>query len=374
MTSHAPRVWFVAIALTACATAPIPEPSVIVATTFLPEIVAGGAREAHVLYQDGALPTPVPGGTLWTFGDTFLGTRNPDGSPAYAGDRSNTLALLPAGERDFPPKLRYLRSGDGVAKAPLALLDGENQKTRRLWPLAGVQLGGHSYMFYGLLDVTGPGPWGFKPVGTGLARSEQPFATYERLAPTGGGWPIDPTSIVRRDGWLYLYTPRRFHGEQELRSGLLIARVRPADVEQPHDYEFFAGLGDRGVPSWTAHVEDAIEAADGVWGQASVAWHPAVDGFLLATSANLFHANGIQLRRSATPWGPWSPLSPDDGWITVPERQGEQTPLVYCTMLHPELDAPGERTVTLTFCRMLKREWAFTNPEVVRVELGRGAR
>ncbi|MBM3649923.1 MAG: hypothetical protein FJX11_19255, partial [Alphaproteobacteria bacterium] len=88
-----------AVALVACATAPIPGPMAIVATTFLPEIAADGAREAHVLYQDGALPTPVPGGTLWTFGDTFLGTRNPDGSPAWAGDRSNTLALLSAGER-----------------------------------------------------------------------------------------------------------------------------------------------------------------------------------------------------------------------------------------------------------------------------------
>ncbi|MFY9345089.1 MAG: DUF4185 domain-containing protein [Planctomycetota bacterium] len=375
MTSRAPRAWFgAAVALAACATAPTPGPAAVVATTFLPEIAADGAREAHVLYQDGALPTPVPGGTLWTFGDTFLGTRNPDGSPAYAGDRSNTIALLPAGERSFPPKLRYLRSDDGVARAPLTLLDGEDAKTRRLWPLAGVQLGERSYMFYGLIDITGPGPWGFKPLGTGLARSDVAFGAYERLAPTGGGWPIDPTSIVQRDGWLYLYAPRRFHGEQALHSGLLIARVRPDDLERPDTYGFFAGRDERGEPLWTVRVEDAVEATDGVWGQASVAWHPAARAFLLATSSNLFRADGIQLRRSATPWGPWEPLSSSDGWITVPERPGEQTQLIYCTMLHPELDDPDGRTVTLTFCRMLKREWAFTNPELVRVELVGDAR
>jgi hypothetical protein len=350
--------------------APPPPAPEIVAATFLPEIAAEGAAAAQVLYQDGALPIPVEGGTLWTFGDTFLGTRANDGAPAYSGDRSNTLAFLPAGERSWPPPLRYLRADDGTAMAPLALLAGEDPRTRRLWPLAGVQLGDRSYLFYGLIDVIGPGPWGFRPVGTGLARSSTPFAAYERLAPADGGWPIDPTSIVAAGGWLYLYAPRRFDGEQALRSGLLIARVRPEQLEDPGGCEFFAGLDARGEPIWTAHIVDAVAAADDVWGQASVAWHPEAAAFVLATASNVFRPDGIQLRCSPTPFGPWSPLPPADGWIAVPERPGEQTQLVYCAMLHPELDAPGARTITLTFCRMLQRAWAFTNPEGLRVGLG----
>lgn len=368
--ASSPRASVFALALLAgCAASPAPWPPAIVATTFLPEIAADGARAARVLYQDGALPTPVPGGTLWTFGDTFLGTRNADGTPAYSGDRSNTIALLPAGERGYPPRLSYLRGDGGVAKAPLALLDGEDPKTRRLWPLAGVALPEGAYLFYGLIDVTVPGPWGFRAVGTGLACSDTPFAPYRRLADGRAGWPIDPTSIVQHDGWLFLYAPRRFRGEQDLSSGLLIARVRPADVERPERYEFFAGLGAAGEPGWTPSVEAAVAAGDGVWGQASVAWHDAAGAFLLATSANFFRADGIQLRGSPTPWGPWTPLAPGDGWITVPERPGEKTQLIYCTMLHPELDEPGGRTVTLTFCRMLARAWAFTNPEAVRLVL-----
>lgn len=356
--------------LAACGIASPPPAPEIVAATFLPEIAAEGAAAARVLYQDGALPTPVVGGTLWSFGDTFLGTRAADGAPTYSGDRSNTLAFLPAGERSWPPPLRYLRADDGSAMAPLALLAGEDTRTRRLWPLAGVQLGDRCYLFYGLIDVVGPGPWGFRPVGTGLARSSTPFGAYERLAPTDGGWPIDPTSIVADGGWLYLYAPRRFDGEQALRSGLLIARVQPADLEHPRRYEFFAGLDADGGPHWTADVEAAAAAADDVWGQASVAWHPAADAYVLATAANVFRPDGIRLRCSPTPWGPWSPLLPADGWIAVPERPGEQTQLIYCAMLHPELDAPGARTITLTFCRLLQRAWAFTNPEGLRVGLG----
>jgi len=366
--SNGVRARGLVLLLAACTTSPPPPARAIAAIMFLPEIAAEGAAAARILYQDGALPTPVPGGTLWTFGDTFLGTRHADGSPAYAGDRSNTMAWLPAGERGLPPKLRYLVDASGAALPPLALLADEDAKTRRLWPLAGVQLGARSYLFYGRIDVTGVGPWGFRPVGTGLAVSDTPFAPYRRLAePNASGWPIDPTSIVRHDGWLWLYAPRRFHGEHDLRSGLLIARVRPADIERPERYEFFAGNNSDAVV-WTPRLDDAVAAADDVWGQAGVAWHDEIEAFVLATSSNFFRHDGIRLRRSETPFGPWTPLGPDDGWITVPERPGETTQLIYCTMLHPELDAPDARTTTLTFCRMLKRDWAFTNPEVVRIE------
>lgn len=352
----------------ACTVAPNSVPR-IAAVTFLPEIAGAGAREAAVLYQDGALATPVVGGTLWTFGDTFLGTRQADGAPAYSGNRSNTLAFLPEGERSFPPRLQYLRGSDGVAVAPLSLLAGEDAERRRLWPLAGVQLGARTYMYYGLIDVTGPGPWGFKPVGTGLAVAESAFGQYERLVGRSGGWPIDPTAIEVASPWLYLYAPRRFWGEQTFRSGLLVARVPAAAIELPEAYEFFGGCDAGGAPRWVATVEAAVPAAEEVWGQASVAWHPAVGAHVLATSSHLGRPRGIQLRIATTPWGPWQPLGPGDGWLEVPERAGEHTQLVYCTMLHPELDEPGGATVTLTFCRMLQREWAFTNPEVVRIEL-----
>ncbi len=341
----------------------------ITAATFLPEIAGEGAREAHVLYQDGALATPVAGGTLWTFGDTFLGARQADGAPAYTGNRSNTMAFLPEGAREYPPRLHYLRGGDGVAAAPLALLAEEDAEKRRLWPLAGVQIGSRSYLYYGLIDVTGPGPWGFRAAGTGLASAAQAFGPYQRLVGPPGGWPIDPTSIVADGPWLYLFAPRRFWGEQEFRSGLLVARVAAAAIEQPAAYEFFGGLGAEGAPRWVATVEAAVPAAEEVWGQASVVWHPAVGRHVLATSSHFGRPRGIQLRWSATPWGPWQPFGPGDGWLEVPERAGERTQLVYCTMLHPELDAPGERVVTLTFCRLLERAWAFTNPEVVRVGL-----
>jgi hypothetical protein len=360
-------------ALAGCATRS-PRPGVVGRVEFLPEMWCESQARARVLYQDGALATPVLGGTLWSFGDTFMGTRRPDGSPNYQGGAlSNTLAFLPAGERSYPPRLAYLAGPDGVARPPLALLPDEDPATRRLWPLAGVWLRpDRGYLFYGLIDIIGPGPWGFKPVGVGLARAPSPMGPYERLPQPPGGWPIDASAVVRDRGMLYLYAPRRFKGERDFASGLLVARVPEGDIEHPGAYEFFAGLGPSGAPRWTATAADAREAADHVWGQASVAWNPYLRAYLLATSANLFEPDRVRLRQGPTPWGPWTPLGegPDAGVLRVPERPGETTELIYCAELHPELDADGGRVITLTFCRMLRREWAFTNPEGVRVDLG----
>jgi len=356
----------------------------IKSVTLLPEMWGEPARRANVLFQDGALATPVPGGTLWTFGDTFTGTRGEDGKPKFTGALSNTMALLPTGSSGWPPKLEYLAAGaDGLATPALALLPDEDPKTRRLWPLAGVWLEreergtrtARAYMFYGLIDVTGPGPWGFRPVGTGLARADKAFGAYTRLAQPDGGkghWPIDASSIVRKDGYLYMFAPRRFKGEQDLSSGMLVARVPEEKIEDRSSYEFFAGTtpgeGDNAA-RWVKRVENAAPGADDVWGQASVAWNVYLKRYVLATSSNFFKHDEIQLRVSPSPWGPWTALAPAVGLVKVPERAGEETQLIYCTMLHPELDEDGGRVITLTFCRMLKREWALTNPEGVRIEL-----
>lgn len=362
----------------------------VAAVSFLPEMNGEPQARAQVLFQDGALSTAVPGGALWTFGDTFTGSRDEAGKPRFTGCLSNTMAFLAEGEKGWPPRLVYLAGSEGLAASPLRLADGEDDKKRRLWPLAGVWLpergGGTAYMFYGLIDVTGPGPWGFKGVGTGLARAERAFGAYERLGGGAGGWPMDPTSIVRRDGYLYLYAPRRFEGEKVLSSGLLVGRVREEEIENPSKYEFLGAPSIRGEPRWTSRIEDARPARQDVWGQASVAWNEYLKAYVLATSSNFGHPRRIQLDVSETPWGPWRPLAGQrwetrgnreaagvlaDCSIVVPEREGEKTQLIYCTMLHPELDEDGGRVITLSFCRMLTREWALTSPEAVRVELSR---
>jgi serine/threonine protein kinase len=363
---------------------PRPAPiAAVKAARFLPEMWGEPARRAGVACQDGALPTSVPGGTLWTFSDTFLGTRAEDGTPKVTGALSNTMAFLPTDATGWPPRLEYLAAGaGGQATAPLSVRSDEDPKTRRLWPLAGVWLenagagvgatAGRAYMFYGLVEVTGSGPWGFKSAGTGLARADAPFGAYERLPQPAGGWPIDPSSLVRRDGYLYLFAPRRFKGEQDVSSGLLVARVPERAIEDPASYEFFAGMDASGggvSPRWTRRVEDAAPAAESVWGQASVAWSGYLGAYVLATASNIFRHDQIQIRSGPTAWGPWTPVGTNEGYVKVPERPGEETQLIYCAMLHPELDEQDGRVITLTFCRMLKREWALTNPEGVRIEL-----
>lgn len=375
---------FVLMLVPACALARQSPTLRVAAVEFLGEIAGEPARAAHVLLQDGAIPTPIAGGTLWTFGDTFLGTLGADGAPQWAGGHSNTMAFLPAGPHDHPPPLQYALAADGRAAAPLALLPGEDPAKRRLWPLAGVQLGDTVHLFYGLIDVVGEGPFGFAVLGTGLARGAPPFGPFERLPlPPSGTWPVDPSSIVRDGEQLLLFAPRRFHGEQDPRSDLCVARVAAAAIADPNAYSFFAGLDDDGGARWARDAASAVPAARDVAGQASVAWNAHLGGYLLATSCELARPRTVRLRFAHRPFGPFVDVAVgsalgvpgdgagDGGRIELAERSGETTQLVYCAMLHPELDRDGGRTITLTCCRMLQRPFALTNPESLRVTFGR---
>ncbi len=352
------------------------------AAVYLPEIWSEPQRRADVLFQDGGVATPVPGGTLWTFGDTFVGTIDDQENPKIAGAISNTMAMLPAGPYSWPPRLEYLVDADGHVSPPLVIRADEDQKSLRLWPLAGVWLEdaagkgqGRVYMFYSHTTV-GKGAWNFKGAGTGLARASAPLGPYERLTATGTsghaltGWPFDPSSLVRRDGWLYMFAPHDFSKSQGPGNGLLVARVREEEIEQPSAYEYYTGPGGHlGQARWSGRLDDAAPAAPNVAGQANVAWNQFLHVYLLTTSSDFGHPRQIRIRSSAWPWGPWSPLPPPIGNLQAPERHGEQTIVIYGASYHPELDEADGRVITITFCRSLKREWALTNPEGVRLDL-----
>jgi Domain of unknown function (DUF4185) len=334
-----------------------PGPSVT-ATELCGDIIAADGSRSGVLYHDGGQSIAVQGGTLWVFGDTFLGHRaNPTTQPDSLGSVGTTIAFLPQEARTLPPDLRYFANSDGIATTPLALFADEDPKKFRMWPAGGVAVGGRTYLFYSMIESTDdPGPWNFRSVGSGLAVADQPLSKFQRLTPDGSWhFPVEAICVLQHEGLLYCYQVCNRPNQK----GLIVARVAPADIENPSAYRFFNGQ------DWSLKPESAKVILREAYGQASVLWNPALRAFLLATSSDFFHPQEIQLRTARDPWGPWS----EPTRIRVQPRPEKTTKLVYGTFIHPELSSEDGGEVVLTFCRNLEGDWELSNPELMRVHL-----
>ncbi|HEV2693844.1 MAG TPA: DUF4185 domain-containing protein [Verrucomicrobiae bacterium] len=338
-----------------CATTPALQ---IQHAEFGPSIWSDSQRQAGVLFQDGAQSTPVTGGALWTFGDTFLG-KPVDGQPPansqIKGATGTTIAFLPAGQTNLPPHLKYFTGADGMATNPLSLFPEEPAATNRMWPLGAISTGSRIYFYYSMIEKTdGPAPWNFHGIGGGLAVGDEPLHSFTRLRP-GGHWkfPVEPIQVVRESSRLYLF---------EISSkpkGLILARVKVDDIEKPSAYEFYTGR------DWSTNRSQVTVILREAYGQVSVVWSAARHRYLMATSSDVSRPQQIQLRESARLEGPWGePIR-----IDVPDVPGKKTKLIYGAFLHPELSDDPAGHYIVTYCRMLAGEWDLTNPEWAEVTL-----
>jgi hypothetical protein len=342
-------ILIMAVMLTGCAA---PAPPRVKRVEFGSPIWAEGQRRAGVLFQDGAQAVPVVGGTLWLFGDTFIGKPKPDQPPhrsQITGMIGTTIAFLPAGQTNLPPQLEYSVDQNGTATNPLALFPEESAKTNRMWPLGGVTIGSRIYLYYSMIEQTaGPSPWNFRSIGGGLAVADKPLQHFVRLRPDGRWkFPVEPIQVFLEGNRLYLF---------ELSSepkGLILARVNADKIEIPAAYEFFTGNG------WSKNRAGVKIILREAYGQVSVIWLPARKRYLMATSSDFSHAREIQLREARRLEGPWSAPAR----IAVPELPGKKTDLVYGTFLHPELSDEKSLRLVATFCRILAGDWELSNPE-----------
>ena len=321
-------------------------------------IWSDGQRRAGILFQDGGQSIPVKGGTLWTFGDTFIGKPQPGQPPQnsqISGAHWATIAMLSTGNTNLPPPLEYFTDTNKVAVCPLELFPEEDHKHLRIWPADGISVGSRIYLFYSMVETSdAPGPWNFHGISAGLAVADQSLQYFTRLR-SGGQWrfPVNPIQIVRESGLLYLF---------EVSSdpnGLILARVSEGQIENPTAYEFFAG------GQWSKNRADAKVILHKAYGQVSVTWIPALQHYVMATSSDFSHPREFQLRQSLQLEGPWSaPVR-----IAVPEMSEKKTALIYCTFLHPEMSDAKSLHLVATFCRMLAGDWQLSNPEWVTITL-----
>ena len=334
----------------------------VVSSNFLGVVWSQGHAKASIISQDGGFSYRIPGGSLWCFGDTFRGSRDNSGSPHLAGGAvSCATAQLGETIESLPPMLLFFTGQDGKVAQAIDFLPAESWDRHRIWPLSGIYVNGKSYIYYSLIELTGKGMLGFKKIGSGLAYSTQPLNIHKRIqTPKGWRFPVAPRAIVMTDDWIYLFDVDKRHGRQ----GVWLSRVRPTEIENPDDYQFYCGQG----PSFDPDKNEEVLFLKNIYGQVSVVWNEYLNKYILASSSDLLHPCKINFYSAENPFGPWKQACA----ITVPKyRQGKKVKLVYCSYFHPELFRDNGRIMNLTFSLRLEDAGFDVNNEMVEVEVQR---
>lgn len=272
-------------------------------------------------------------GKMWfVFGDTF-GERD----PAFTGGggsfwRSNTLGWT----TDSDPRDGITIEGmiiDDIGTA-IELLPSEKVDNREMTviPTHGFAVGDTMYLHWMSVRHWGtPGEWEVNEAG--LAASRDDGQTWEVLEEPrwGGESGFVQISPFRVGDELYVWgiTHGRF-------SGVSLARVPAAQVEDPTAWRYWTGL-DEGEPVWSADADDAALVLNDTVGELSVVWNDHLDRWIMSYLAE---GRGIVLREGITPWGPWGEAFTLVGMGDVPGP--------YAAYMHPRYTEDGGRVVYFT--------------------------
>ena len=353
---------FIIFAILGCSSAPITKSESVdtVQATFLGEIWNQGHAQASIISQDGGASYRVPGGSLWWFGDTFMGSRNKTGESHFDGGAvSCSVAQLGEPIHSLPPVLHFLTGRDGKVAQAIKFLPEEPWERYRIWPLNGIYVNHRSYIYFSLIELTGKKLWDFKSVGSGLAYSMQPLTVHKRIQ-NSNGWrfPVAPSAIVNTEDWLYFFDVEK----RNQQNGVWLSRVRPANIENPDDYEFYCGP----ELKFTRDKSKQVLLLPNIYGQVSVTWNEYLKKYLLASSSDFSRPREIRFYSADNLPGPWNL----DFAITVPEyRQGKKVEIAYCSYFHPELFRDNGRIMNLTFSLLLEKGGFDVNNEMMEVEI-----
>lgn len=313
-------------------------------------------RGAHprVHGLDGAFSLSVgPGRSLWSFGDTLLGTVGANGDRVIAEMPFNTAAIVD--DRDVLQGAAHARfiANQGP------VLPGPAVAAHRVWPLDLVRVGNRFWHYYVTIAPFGTGPLDFKVAGTGVAgakRGESP-----RFGPPKALWPGEAPSFgasaLLHGQWLYVYA-----GGADTH----VARVAPDRLDEPGAYTYYAGDG-RWSGDWKA-----ARALPGSGPELSVRWNAYLQAFVMIYVPPF--GKTIEARFAPSPEGPWS--APRRVATCQPEN--DPAAMFYGAKQHAQLDVDGGRQIFLSYNtntppdRLTDRPDLYW-PRLVRVTFGANA-
>jgi Domain of unknown function (DUF4185) len=299
---------------------------------------------------DGATSTLLPSGdALWIFGDTVEGPFKSIRGLNLTKLRSNTGAIAP--KQDASRGIRNFRFlSDETAARPRQIVpfaQDEDPAVNRIWPIHGVTMGSHIYLFYHRITLLkGVDVFiNFQLDGMGIARAEVGDLRFTRLtAPDGtrlfwkGSEPSFGVFVVRSEEYIYLWG--------NLLTGMHLARTRPNSIENLASYEYLVEAPDQKhqtfMPRWSKQFQPTAKLFDSVPNEMSAAYNPYLKKYVAYHS--LHRENKIVMRTAAQLTGPWS----EPKLVYRPKRLAD-TDLIYAAKEHPELAGAGGRVQYVTF-------------------------
>jgi hypothetical protein len=294
---------------------------------------------------DGTYSVGLPDGrTAWSFGDTYLGKLNPDGSRPIDTPMVNNTMVVQSGA-----SAATLAGGSASQPQSLATT-GESGSW--FWPGASAVEGGQLVQFLAKMRRTGSGLWDFSYAGTYVARYSLPGVSLQSIAPVAasdaimwGVWVLDD------GGYTYIYGIEDRGWDKYVH----VARVSAGDISG--QWSYYTGT------TWSTDPSSSARLLNGASNQFSVV---KVGGmYQLITQVPL--GTDINAYRAVTPYGPFTTKKL---LYTTPTWGGNT--FTYNAVAHPELSGSGDVLISFNVNSNDGVDM-YTNPEIYRPRFVRAA-
>jgi uncharacterized protein DUF4185 len=299
---------------------------------------------------DGATSLVLPSGeSLWMFGDTVEGPFESIRKLDLTGLRSNTAAIVPKQNISHGIK-EFVFLADETGKRPRQIVPyerNENPAIHRIWPINGLAVGGHVYVFYHRITLLkGVDVFlNFQLDGMGIARAEIGKFNFARLiAPDDtrefwkGNEPTFGVFVELKDDYVYLWG--------SLATGMYLARTRPNEIEKLSSYEYLVEAPNLKTPAraprWSKTFQSTATLFDSVPNEMSASFNAYLGKYVAFHS--LHRENKIVLRTAERIIGPWS-----EAEVVYRPDKAKDSDLIYAAKEHPELAREGGRVLYVTF-------------------------
>ena len=324
-------------------------------TRHLGSVPRAGGNDWLMFGQDGGQSIDLADATLFVFSDTLLVPRGlglrpplaaaPNHSRHHGHFLANTAGVSSDQDlRSALASLDYFVDARGWPQEILCPSPQERLRQLRFWPAHGVQIGGEVFLFYLGIECTKPGfTWGFRNVGTGLAKLDPSTGSCQRLLHEGS-WRFWPpygddfhfgVQVMEEGGWIYVYASLR----RELFCTARLARVAAADIAEPAAYEYLASPD----PTWTQDLDRAQDMGP-CSSEYSVSFNRYLSKYVLSYVDA--YDKSLVLRIADRLWGPFGPPMK---LARLPHRDTSE--MVYLGFEHPAFADASGRTIFLSYCQ-----------------------
>ena len=336
---------------------------------------------------DGGYSIPLNNGkSLWFFGDTLIGKREPGKSLWYEfglgeGEVNmsgcgnfdcmldNTGILVPngpefSGGENFSP----IVNDEGKIFQLIPAFDHEKGDTEyRVWCYDGCMVGDTLYLYYMFIKMKHGEPLlaNFEMLGSGLAKADPNTLEFTRIKNGDDknnlfwkdGTPYFGSAVYHdeKENWVYVFG---FHTFESGKQASFLSRVKSEEIENIESYMYWDGE----KQAWSSVLRHATPVFENMPNELSVSWNEYLGKYTVIHSLGM--TGKVVMRTADNIYGPWS--EPKTIWEIDPifPATDKFFPLLYAGKEHPEMSPDGGKTIFFHFIEF-EEYW----PHLVKVEL-----